>query len=56
MNEVAEVNKESYIRTKLDITVFDTKDVIVTSNLIEVDPGQTGGGTIGEPQNFVLNR
>ena len=43
------MNKESYIRTKMDVIEFETEDVITTSDLIEVDPGQTGGGEIGEP-------
>ena len=54
MNEVVELNKESYIRTKLDITEFQSDDILTGSTpLIEVDPGQTGGGVIGEPESVI---
>ena len=48
------MNKESYIRTKLDITEFQSDDILTGSNpLIEVDPGQTGGGTIKDPESVI---
>ena len=45
------MNKESYIRTKLDITEFQSDDILTGSApLIEVKPGQDGGGTIKDPE------
>lgn len=43
------MNNELYIRTELNIIEFDTEDVIMTSSLIEEDPGEHGGGVIGDP-------
>ena len=51
---MVELNKESYIRTKLDITEFQSDDILTGSDpLIEVDPGQTGGGVIGNPESVI---
>lgn len=52
------MNKESYIRTKLDVTEFQSDDILTGSGpLIEVDPGQTGGGDMSDPpENVILNR
>ena len=48
------MNKESYIRTKLDITEFQSDDILTGSaSLIEVDPGQAGGGTIKDPESSI---
>ena len=51
---MVELNKESYIRTKLDITEFQSDDILTGSDhLIEVKPGQDGGGVIGEPESVI---
>ena len=54
MNEVVELNKESYIRTKLDITEFQSDDILTGSDhLIEIKPGQDAGGVIKDPESAI---
>ena len=44
------MNKEPYIRTEMEVIKFETEDVITTSgDLIEEDPGQSGGGVLVDP-------
>lgn len=52
------MNKESYIRTKLDVTEFQSDDILTGSDhLIEIKPGQDAGGDMSDPpENVVLNR
>ena len=38
------MNKELYIRAEMEVIKFETEDVILASDPIESDPGQTGGG------------
>ena len=47
------MKKEWYIRTKLEITEFDSEDVITTSADIEVMPEHNGGGVMDEPQQVL---
>lgn len=48
------MNKESYIRTKLDITEFQSDDILTGSDhLIEIKPGQDAGGVIKDPESAI---
>ena len=44
------MKKEPYTRTEMEDIRFETDDVIMTSgDLIEEDPGQSGGGVLVDP-------
>ena len=43
------MKKERYTRLQLDITEFDSEDVIATSADIEVMPEHNGGGVLDDP-------
>ena len=50
VSEVAKMKKEPYTRTEIEVIRFETEDVIMTSgDLIEENPGQTGGGVLVDP-------
>ena len=50
------MNKEPYTRIKFVITEFQDEDILTGSDIVEIDPGKSGGGVIGEPENVILNR
>lgn len=43
------MKKEPYAQTEMEVIRFQTEDVIMASDLIEEDPGQTGGGVLVDP-------
>ena len=48
-SEVLLMEKEKYFRTELDVIHFHTEDVITTSDIVEEDNHEHGGGSMVDP-------
>ena len=46
---MAELKKEYYTRAEMDVIELHIIDVIMTSDPIEEEPEENGGGVIGDP-------